>query len=221
MVGIVIPAYNEEKKVDQVVRSVIAIARPDFVVVVNDASDDNTAEVAGAAGAQVITHEINRGQGAALETGHEYARRLGADFVVDFDADGQFEPADIRPAIDFLQKSSNDILIGTRFGVGGNKIPFFKKYFLLPLARLFNRIFLGVKMSDAHNGFRVYTKRALNEIFIRQDRMAHASEIPVLAHKAGLKLCEYSVRVYYHEYGQRLSGAVKIVGDLLMGKFIK
>jgi len=112
-------------------------------------------------------------------------------------------------------------LFGTRFGGIKNKLPFTKKYLIWPLGQLFNKIFLGIKMSDAHNGFRVYTRHALNQIQIKQDRMAHASEIPALVNKLKLKFCEYPIRVYYHEYGQRVSGAAKIIKDLLFAKFIK
>jgi glycosyltransferase involved in cell wall biosynthesis len=221
MVGIVIPAYNEEKKVGEVLRQIQNQARPDFVVVVDDASRDSTADVALTCGAVVVRHEINRGQGASLETGHEYARLRGADFVIDFDADGQFDAGDIIPAIEFLKKSGTDILFGTRFGGVNSKLPFTKKYLILPLGQLFNKIFLGIKMSDAHNGFRIYTKKALHLIRIRQDRMAHASEIPALVHKLNLSFCEFPIRVYYHEYGQRVGGVVKIIKDLFFAKFIK
>ena len=89
----IVPAHNEESSIGSVVRSLVR--HVDQVVVVDDGSRDATAKEAASAGAVVLRHAINRGQGAALETGHEYARRAGADFVLHFDADGQFDAADV------------------------------------------------------------------------------------------------------------------------------
>jgi glycosyltransferase involved in cell wall biosynthesis len=214
----IVPAYNEEKTIGSVVQSLFPYV--DKVVVVDDCSTDATAKFAQVAGAVVLQHKINRGQGAALETGHEYARLSDADYVLHFDADNQFEVNDVKPAFDFLTKQAADILFGSRFLDGRTKIPWFKKCFLFPLARLFNKSW-GVHLSDIHNGFRILNKQALQTIKITQDRMAHATEIPVQAKKLNLKIVEFPVKVVYHEYGQNLNGGLKVIKDLIMGKFIK
>lgn len=226
MVLAIVPAYNEEKTIGSVVRSLLC--HVDRVVVVDDGSLDKTGRLAREAGAVVFCHSLNRGQGAALETGHEYARGIGADFVVHFDADGQFDADDIPPALSALQTSGADILFGSRFLRDCNQsnphfnasMPFSKKYIFHPIARVVNKFFSTVHLSDAHNGFRILNRRALDAIRITQDRMAHATEIPVLVKKHKLRHIEFPVKVVYREYGQRASGGVEIVKDLVMGKFM-
>lgn len=215
----VVPAYNEEKRIGSVVRSLFE--HVDKVVVVDDCSQDNSSFEAEKAGAIVLCHEINRGQGAALETGHDYAREVDADYILHFDGDGQFDVADIKPALAKLKESQVDVLFGSRFLDSRSKIPWFKKKILLPIARLVNRFFTKSKLSDVHNGFRILNKRALDKIKITQDRMAHATEIPALVKKHNLQYVEFPVKVTYHEYGQRAGSGFKIVRDLLLGRFVK
>jgi glycosyltransferase involved in cell wall biosynthesis len=215
----VVPAYNEEKNIGPVISGLFN--HVDKVVVVDDGSTDSTAIEAQNAKAVMLRHKINRGQGAALQTGHEYALRMGADYIVDFDADGQFDVADIKPALTELQKSGADILFGSRFLDKRSRVPWLKRVILLPLGRLFNRVFFGINLTDAHNGFRILNQRALALIYITQDRMAHASEIPAQAKKFGLKHIEFSVKVVYREYGQGLGGAMRVVRDIAVGKFLK
>lgn len=219
MIIAVVPAYNEEKIIGSVIRDLFN--QVDKVVVVDDGSKDNTVQVAEKAGAEVLVHDINRGQGAALQTGHEQALKLGADYVVDFDGDGQFDSKDIERALLFLQEKQAEVLLGSRFLGTESKIPFSKKYFLFPLARIINRIFGGPKVSEAHNGFRIYTKKALEKIIINQDRMAHATEILSLIKKYKLVYVEFPVKVIYHEYGQGVGGGIQVVKDLIWGRFLK
>jgi glycosyltransferase involved in cell wall biosynthesis len=213
-----VPAYNEEKRIEQVLQGLFL--QVDSVVVIDDASTDNTVEVAERSGAIVLRHEMNRGQGAALETGHEYARQVGADYVIHFDADGQFSVSDIAPALEKIQSENADILFGSRFLEKKSNVPWSKKYIIFPLGKIVNLIFGSLPLSDVHNGFRILGKNALEKIRITQDRMAHATEIPVLAKKHNLQYVEFPVEVTYHEYGQGGLGGVKIVKDLFTGKFI-
>ncbi len=214
----IVPAYNEEKNIGSVVRSLFD--HVDKVIVVDDASLDQTPTLAKEAGAIVISHQINRGQGAAIETGHEYARNLGAGYVLHFDGDNQFAVSDIKPALEKLKSSQADILFGSRFLGGNSSMPWFKKYFIHPLARLFHKIFHGLDHTDAHNGFRILNKKALDSIIITQNRMAHASEIPILAKKHNLEVVEFPVQVSYSEYGQKGRGAFEIIKDLWFGKYV-
>ena len=215
----IVPAFNEEKRIAEVIRSL----KPhvDSVVVVDDKSVDNTILEAERSGAIILKHKINLGQGAALETGHEYARQLGADYVLHFDGDGQFCVEDIVPALTKLQETNSDILFGSRFLDKRTKLPFFKRYVLLPIGRLVNKLFGVVDLHDSQNGFRILNKHALEKIKITQNRMAHATEIMGLTKEHNLKFVEFPVQVIYHEYGQGAGGGVKIVRDLLLGKFLK
>ena len=215
----IVPAYNEEKRIGSVVRSLFG--HVDRIVVVDDFSSDNTVSEARDAGATVLVHALNRGQGAALETGHAYARKIGATYVVHFDGDGQFDVEDIGPAFKRLKEEGVDVLFGSRFLDDRSNIPWFKKYILLPLGRLLNRILFRLNLSDAHNGFRILNRNALDSIKITQDRMAHASEVPSLVKKHNLAYIEYPVKVTYHEYGQGATSGFRIISDLLLGKFVK
>lgn len=214
----VVPAYNEEKHIASVVRGLLPYV--DRVCVVDDGSTDATAENAHRSGAVVLRHCLNRGQGAALETGHVYARSISAALVVHFDADGQFDPADIPLAKAHFLHHRADILFGSRFLRDDSMVPFVKRILLLPLARFVNRLSGAPRLSDAHNGFRILTRRALENIVITQDRMAHATEIPVLAKKYGLQSVEFPVTVRYERFGQGIGGGMAIVRDIIAEKFL-
>ncbi len=215
----IIPAFNEAKHITAVIHDVLP--HVDRVVVVDDASQDTTAIDAANAGAVVLRHMINRGQGAALETGHAYARTIGATYVLHFDGDGQFTAHDIQFAKETLINGSYDIVFGSRFLGKTSNIPFIKKYVLFPLGRIVNYFFAGVILTDVHNGFRIMNQKALHTICITQDGMAHATEILSQTKKAQLAYTEVPVQVTYHEYGQGLKTALTIVKDLCIGMCIK
>lgn len=219
MVIVVIPAFNEAATIGGVVHAVRQVC--DLCVVVDDGSKDDTADIARGAGAVVLSHEINRGQGAAIETGFAYARTLSSTAVVTFDADGQFDPADIPRAVKYLADTQVDIVFGTRFETSSVHVPFVKRFFLVPLAKMIDRLFGAPELSDVHNGFRVLGPKALACIRITQDRMAHASEIPRLAQQYGLRIGQFPVTVRYSEFGQGLFGGVRIVRDLIVGLFVR
>lgn len=214
----IVPAYNESAQIAAVVRALLSVV--DEVVVIDDASADETAVRARAAGATVLSHRLNRGQGAALETGHRYARERGADFVVHFDGDGQFDVADIGLALAHLQAHDVDVVLGSRFLDTRSSLPWFKRVVLLPLAALFHRWLYGIRLTDAHNGFRILNKHALERLCLTQDRMAHATEILALIRTHNLRFAEYPVKVTYHRYGQTGRGAFAIIRDLFLGKFV-
>jgi len=215
MILVVVPAYNEEKRIGRVVRGLF---EHDYknVLVVDDCSRDNTVKMALKAGAKVLSHKINRGQGASLETGNEYARRNGYDTVVHFDGDDQMNPEDIKMAIDKIEKGGYDIVLGSRFLDDRSKIPFFKKFLILPVSRWINLVFTHVKLTDVHNGFRVLNKKSLDSIRITQDQMAHNTEIVKQIKKNKLKFTEIPVEIRYHEFGQGIRGGIKIIWDLII-----
>lgn len=217
MVMALVPAYNEAKTIERVVRDLYMVA--DSVVVIDDASIDETARLAADAGAVVLQHSLNRGQGAALETGHVYARLNNADFVVHFDGDGQFFASDISRGLSLLKEKKLDIVLGTR-AQKKDSIPFLKRTFIFPVARAVDKLFGSVSLTDAHNGFRVMNRTALEVLQLTQDRMAHASEIPQLIKKYNVRYAELPVSVSYHEFGQGFGGGLRVVRDLLIGKFI-
>ncbi|OGY89713.1 MAG: hypothetical protein A2927_00145 [Candidatus Komeilibacteria bacterium RIFCSPLOWO2_01_FULL_45_10] len=213
---IIIPCYNDAAFLERVINSVKPYGQ---VVVVDDGSTDNSREIAQSAQAIVLKHRLNRGQGAALETGDLYALREGAEIVVHFDADGQHQAAEIPRLIEPILKGEANVVFGSRFLKSDDFTPFLKKWLILKPAILFQNLLLGVKLTDAHNGFRALSRKALELIRITQDGMAHASEIVEKVKLNGLKYREVPVTVLYNDFGQGFGGGLKILADWLFGKF--
>ncbi len=219
VVYFVIPAYNEEAAVGDVVRRVRA-AFPN-IVVVDDGSADQTAAAAREAGAIVLRHLINRGQGAALKTGIDCAVARGAEIIVTFDSDGQHRLEDVRALIEPVASGRYDVALGSRFLDRETKVPPLRKL-TLKLGVVFTRLVSRIQVTDTHNGLRAFSRHAAQEIQIRQDRMAHASEILDEISRLKLRFCEVPTRILYTDYskakGQRSSAAFRIVWDFLIGK---
>lgn len=217
MLAVILPAYNEEKKIGRVLRDLFERGYTN-IIVVDDGSKDNTGKIALEEGAVVITHPLNRGQGAALQTGNDYALLTGIRTVVHFDADGQFDADDISHSLSIFKEGGYDAVLGSRFMDRRSSVPFSKKIIIFPIARFINFLLTGVWLTDAHNGFRILSSSALKKIRIRQDGMAHNTEIVRLLKKNNLKFCECPVKVTYDEYGQNLFGGIKILSDIIKSK---
>lgn len=214
----VIPAYNEG---DNIVNVLDAVASRGYrPVVVNDGSNDHTAEAVARRDAVLISHIVNRGQGAALQTGNEWALAHGADIIVHFDADGQFQAEEIAEIIQPIEAGEADIVFGSRFQGKHSKIPLLKRIVILPAAKVVNFIFFGFVLSDPQCGFRALSAAAARSFKIEQDGMAHCSEIMAKAFAQRLRIREVPVTVIYRDYGQKFSGGLKIIKDLLIKKII-
>jgi len=214
-VYVVIAAYNEAAVIARVVGDV---ARAGYAVVVaDDGSADATAARARSAGAAVISHPFNLGQGAALQTGIDYALAHGADVVVTFDADGQHRVADIARLLDALADASADFALGSRFLGQAPALPPLRRL-LLYAATAFTRLTTGLRLTDTHNGLRAMTRRGAAAIRLKQNRMAHASELLGQIAASGLRYVECAVTIEYTAYslakGQRMRDAVLILLDL-------
>lgn len=217
----IIPAYNEESRVAEAVRDASVFV--DCVVVVDDCSYDGTYKEAHESGAYVLLHEVNRGQGAALQTGTSFAlSNFDPDIIIHFDADGQMQGKDIPKMVCVLEESNVDVVLGSRFIKGCPDMPLSRRI-TLKLAILFTLIVSGIKLTDAHCGFRALSKNAAKRICITRDRMAHASEILDLIKANRLKYAECPVDIKYSDEtlakGQSSLGAIIIVKDLLKSKF--
>jgi glycosyltransferase involved in cell wall biosynthesis len=215
-VFVVIPALNEAEVVGDVIEQVRREC-PN-VVLVNDGSTDDTAARARLAGAQVVSHAINLGQGAALQTGITYALRLGASHIVTFDADGQHDPRQIATLIQSLGPGF-DVALGSRFKGTTIDMPL-KRRIVLRTACWVNYALTGLQLSDAHNGLRAFTRSAAQRLSLRQAGMAHATEIVAQVARHRLKYVEVPVTIRYTAYslakGQKLSNSVNILIDLLL-----
>lgn len=214
-VACVIPAWNEEKHIRSVADKVKNLV--DIVIVIDDCSRDRTSALAKEAGVFVLRHPINRGQGAALQTGSDYALKLGADIIVHFDADDQFAASEIADVIAPIKNGEADIVFGSRFLEKKSELPRLKKYLIWPLGRLVNRLF-GVKTSDPQSGFRAYTKEVAQSFRIENNGMAHCSEILIKLSRGRWRIKEVPITVTYHEYGQKFSGGIRILKDLFIQK---
>ncbi len=216
-----IPAYNEETRIAAAVRDACRFVGA--VVVVDDCSRDNTGEAARAAGAVVLRHAINRGQGAALQTGSEYAlSRLGADVIVHFDADGQMRGEEIPTMVEPILLGEADVVLGSRFL--GKKANFPTARLLSNrLACLFTILLSGIRLTDTHNGFRALSRHAAEQTTITLDRMAHASQILDLIKVRGLRYIERPVTITYSAETLAKSPsslrAFAIVRDIFTDKF--
>lgn len=219
----IIPAYNEEKTIAKVVNDVMPFVNE--VIVVDDASEDNTVKMLQGEGENkkitILKHLVNRGQGAALQTGNDYAITKGADIIVHFDADGQFVASEINDLVNPIKSGDADVVLGSRFLEKKSKIPWLKEKILMPLARLINKIFLGINLTDPQSGFRAMSKNAAEKINIEHDRMAHCSEILFKTYANKLRIKEVAIHVIYHDFGQKFSGGLKIIKELFIGSLIK
>lgn len=220
-VFIIIPAYNEEEVISEVLRELIPLNHT--IVVVDDGSTiDLTKSLAGPV--YILRHKVNLGQGAALQTGIEFALAKNAAFIVTFDADGQHQPDDINTLLQPLVNNEADIALGSRFLGSTNNIPAKRKQ-LLKFARLVNYFFTGLLLSDAHNGLRAMTAKTAQQIKIRQNGMAHATEIIAEIRKKKISYKEVPVTISYTEYsknkGQTVWGGFRIFFDILLNKIFK
>lgn len=217
---VVIPAYNEAKRIGQVLDDLSVW--PYQVVVVDDASIDQTTQVVASYPKVVLLrHKINRDQGAALQTGNQYALAKQADIIVHFDADGQFVASEIADMIKPILDEGYDIVFGSRFLSKKSQMPFLKRQIIFPLARLVNRFFLGIKTSDPQSGFRAMTAKTAKIINIEQDGKAHCSEIMAKAFEYKLKIKEVPITVIYHRFGLGFGHGFKILKDILFSKINK
>lgn len=218
-VYVVIPAYNEAPSIGHVAGEVRTVY-PN-VVVVDDGSTDTTFEEATGGAAFVLRHVVNRGQGAALQTGIEFALRRGARYVVTFDADGQHRVEDIEVLLEPIVDGVCDITLGSRFLGEAIDIPR-RRLLALRLGVLFTRIVSRVTLTDTHNGLRAFSRRAAEQIDITLDHMAHASQLIDIIRQTGLAFREVPVQIRYTAYsmatGQSARGVFGILFRYLLWK---
>ncbi|WP_205875194.1 glycosyltransferase family 2 protein [Mycobacterium camsae] len=215
-VWIIVPAFNEAVVIGEVVAELRTVFG--HVVCVDDGSADGTGEIARQAGAALVRHPINLGQGAAIQTGVEYARRQpGATVFATFDADGQHRVKDVVTMIDRLNRGDVDIVIGTRFGQQvANRPPLVKRLVLQTAARL-SRRGRRLGLTDTNNGLRVFNKAVADGLNITMSGMSHATEIVMMIAENHWRVAEVPVEVLYTDYskskGQPLLNGVNIIFD--------
>lgn len=218
-VAFIIPVYNEAKVIASVLRPLLE--RYKYVICVNDGSrDDSSAEIDSTA-AYLIEHPINMGQGAALQTGIEFARVLPVKYFVTFDSDGQHSLDDARAMLAEIKKGDYDILLGSRF-LGKTIGMKTSKKILLKLAIKFSNLTSGLSLTDTHNGLRVFNRKVAETMQITIPDMSHASEILEIIANQKYRYKEMPVTIEYTEYsqnkGQSLINAINIGFDAILRK---
>jgi glycosyltransferase involved in cell wall biosynthesis len=221
-VWVVVPAFNEERRIGRVLDDLLPVAS--HIVVVDDGSWDRTSVVAQQCGCTVLRHAINRGQGAALQTGIAYSLLEGAQFIVTFDADGQHCAADLPAMLAPVMAGEVDVTLGSRFLTNSSNVPPLRRL-VLRAGRLFTWATSGLRLSDCHNGFRVLSRHAAERIHLRQDRMAHASELYDQIRAASLSYKEIPVSIRYTAEtlakGQGIHNSASILFQYLFGKLTR
>jgi polyprenyl-phospho-N-acetylgalactosaminyl synthase len=221
-VWVVVPAYNEGRRIGQT----LAVLRQHFknIVVVDDGSRDDTSAAALAEDVWVVRHPINCGQGAALQTAIDFALEKGAAAIVTFDADGQHCVEEIADLLEPIRTGEADVVLGSRFLGQAEGLPWTRRL-VLKAGVLFTRIFSQIRVTDTHNGLRAFSRSAAERIRIHENRMAHASEILHQIHQLGLKYCERPVTIRYTAEtlakGQSTWNAFSIVSQFVAGRFVR
>lgn len=213
---VVVPTYNEAAMVGSVITGLREVFP--HVVCVDDGSHDDSAAVAQAAGATVLRHPVNLGQGAALQTGFDYSlRHTDASHVVTFDADGQYLVSDAVAMVGLIEETGVDIVLGSR-NLGRTEGQPLARRVLMAAALRFSRRMTGIELTDTHNGLRVLSRTAVAAMNLRQRGMAHASEIESRIASASLTWREHPVTMCYSDYsrgkGQSNLNALNILFDL-------
>ncbi|HEU5470427.1 MAG TPA: glycosyltransferase family 2 protein [Actinophytocola sp.] len=215
---LIVPVFNEERVVADVVRDICATFAN--VVCVDDGSCDGSSAAIRTTGAHLIRHPVNLGQGAAIQTGLEYARmQPGARYFVTFDADGQHQLEDAIVLLERLRAEAVDIVVGTRFHGDTTHIPWPRRVVLRAVARLGSHS-RRLGLTDAHNGLRAFNRTVADRMDITLSRMGHASEIVEMIDLEGWRVVEEPVTIRYTDYsiakGQSLVNGVNILFETMV-----
>ena len=227
---IILPAYCEEKVIKQVIKDIKKQGYKN-IIVIDDGSLDNTYSQAKSTGVIVLKHPINRGKGAATQTGIDAAKLLNADILVTMDSDGQHNPKDIKKLIQPILDNKADVVIGSRMlntkGMPKSRVVMNK------IANLITYLFFGILVSDSQSGFRAYNKKAYTSVYTYLDRYEFESEMLGQIKNAKLRVKEVPIKVIYTDYSknkykhmnrfsaQGLTNGIKMVVRLVENSLFK
>ena len=207
---ILIPAYNEGARIGEVVQRVREMYPQYDVVVVNDGSRDDTAQVARAAGARVVSHPFNMGYGVAIQTGYKYAVAKGYDFLVQIDGDGQHDPAFIPKVLEPVRGGETDFAIGSRFLEGESYEPSLARRLGMTFFRRLVSRLIGQDITDSTSGFQAFNRRVIGffttEVFPCDYPDA---DMLITLHRAGFRIREVPVRMYASATGKSMHSGWK------------
>jgi glycosyltransferase involved in cell wall biosynthesis len=212
---IIIPALNEARMIGTVVTDLVRHGYP-RILVVDDGSTDKTGQIAKRCGARVLTHIVNRGLGAGLGTGLEYARISDCDVAVTFDADGQHRAEDIINLIKPILKNRADVVVGTRANYF-KEIPLLRRAVNV-ISNVATSIIYGVMTSDATSGLRALNRKAIEKICLKTDRMEVSNEFFREIRLNKLRYAEVDIKPIYTEYSLKSSKQGNIIwSSLILG----
>jgi glycosyltransferase involved in cell wall biosynthesis len=220
---LIVPLYNEAAVVEDVLKNMKT--KFSNIVCVDDGSRDDSASIASKCNVMVVKHPINMGQGAAIQTGVDYALQYeNAQYFITIDSDGQHSVDEANEMLNFLKKNNLDIVLGSRFKGQAKNISQTKKFFLSAAAK-FTRITTRVNVTDAHNGLRVFNRNFAKNLNIKLHDFSHASEIIHRIGEGNFKYSEFPVTITYTDYskskGQPMLNSVNIIFDLLFNRISK
>jgi len=202
-IAIIIPARNEEESLPKILQAIHALSLEGFIVkvfVVDDGSKDNTFFVAHVNGAEVIRHPVSLGVGGALKTGYLIAKEWDADIIVQLDADGEHDPADIPTFLDLILHEDADMIIGSRFLNGSPPLSLTRRIGIRFFTWLVNKL-TGYKLTDITSGYRVFKAKFLDKVIFPSEKH-WAIEMTLLAGKHGLKVREIYVKPCIRKTGK-------------------
>jgi polyprenyl-phospho-N-acetylgalactosaminyl synthase len=196
--AVVIPSYNEGERVLHVVSSLLRLGFGK-IIVVDDGSTDHSMNMLRTLPIVILHHPVNRGAGAATETGFEYCRRTeGIKYVITIDADTQHDPNDAIHMLEDHVKNNADITIGNRLAQNHNKIPLNKRYYNL-IANLLTSLLSFKSIADSQSGFRVISMNVLRNLRIEHDQYEYCTEMIIKARKMNLKIISVPITTHYSE----------------------
>ena len=221
---IIIPVYNEKVTIRSVISELLANGYHHIIVVDDGSEEDIFSEICHLP-IFYIRHPVNLGQGAALQTGFDFARHIPCDVVVTFDGDGQHDYSELASLVQPVISGEADIVFGSRFlGRNNDNLPRSRK-FILKCARFINYLFTGILLTDAHNGLRAFHPKLLHALRLTENRMAHATEILYEVKKHRFRCREVGVNIRYTMYskgkGQGDWNSIRIFSDLVLHKLFR
>lgn len=206
---VIVPSYNEERNIPKVIEGIKnSISKP-HIAVIDDGSSDNTPLIAKSLGVEVIKLPFNMGYGVALQTGYKYALENDYDYVIQIDGDGQHDPKHIEDLLRELKKGKVDSVIGSRFLVNENQVPFFRGL-VIRLFGFITSLLIGHKITDPCSGYRAMNKKIIK--FLVKDLYPEDypdADLIITLHRAGFCIKEIPVRVHPNIQGKTMHSGLK------------